>query len=171
MFNNGSKLSARAAVLALSMIFVSACEGQTPASKLDYRQIIACNVTVERHFDAISFPAFKRHDGTWEGIEREEMNQRRAWLSLAIARGKSPDEIQGDLKTERLRRTADDGEAELERLNDLYLKSEPSLRLMPYYKPLSAKEREDVMRRFRGIMEASRQKNEILYRQCLAAFP
>ena len=97
------------------------------------------------------------------------MDQRRTWLSLAVARGKSPEDVPRDLLAERLKRTADGNQAEWQRLDDLYVKSEPSLRLMPYYKPLSAKEREDVRRRRNGITEAADRKNEIEYRQCLAA--
>lgn len=169
MFSFRSTLPIRAGFTALSVISVSECEGQTTTSGLDYQQIITCNVAVETHFRGISFAAFKRHDGSGEVIQREEMAQRRAWLSLAASRGKSPEEVDRDLIAERLKRTADGHQAELDRLQDLYLKSEPSLRLTPYYKPLSAKEREDVRARQHAIITAADQQNEIRYRQCLSA--
>jgi hypothetical protein len=40
---------------------------------------------------------------------------------------------------------------------------------MPYYKPLSAKEREDIRKRQHDIAEAGNQNDERQYQQCLSA--
>lgn len=117
----------------------------------------------------LSAAAFKRRDGTLAEVERDEIDQRREWLSLAAATGRSPEIVQRDLIAERLKQTADQHQAEWNRLQSLYVDSEPSLRLMPYYKPLSAKEREDVRKRQHDIMEAAHQNDESQYRQCLSA--